>query len=137
MKSSFPSWAPRNRTSGGQPTPTTLVPLDVSKNEGILIGGNAVNRVRGPISPSEGYGKLAVRTSLSDAVGRGPRMSDLVVENQADGSLATLSDLERLQDQVLAELDALALRIEQVLKEFGRGSPIVGWEVEQDSSAQS
>jgi hypothetical protein len=53
-------------------------------------------------------------------------MSDLVVEDQADGALSTLTDLERLQDQVLAELDLLAQRIEQVLKEFGRGSSIGG-----------
>jgi hypothetical protein len=64
-------------------------------------------------------------------------MSDLLVEDQVDGAVATLTDLERLQDQLLADLDALALRIEQVLREFGRGSPIVGEEVEPDSSTQS
>ncbi|MFM8175600.1 MAG: hypothetical protein ACKN81_18835 [Pirellulaceae bacterium] len=64
-------------------------------------------------------------------------MNDLVVEDQADGTLASLTDLERLQDQVLAELEVLALRVEQVLKEYGRGSPIVGRDVEPDSSVQS
>jgi diadenosine tetraphosphate (Ap4A) HIT family hydrolase len=63
-------------------------------------------------------------------------MSDLVVEDQADGALSTLTDLERLQDQVLAELDLLAQRIEQVLKEFGRGSSIGGGDVAAGSSPQ-
>lgn len=67
----------------------------------------------------------------------GASMNDLVVEDQADGTLASLTDLERLQDQVLAELEVLALRVEQVLKEYGRGSPIVGRDVEPDSSVQS
>jgi hypothetical protein len=67
----------------------------------------------------------------------GARMSDLVVEDQADEAPATLTDLERLQDQVLAELDALAQRIEDVLKEFGRGSPNVGGDVEPDYGTQS